>query len=224
MRRAEQELPVRLSDAVAGGRCRRGDGRRLSGAGVCAACATGTNSTPSRDEHSNLHSYRIVPQKRGGVIYSPHGCRPRIARDSGLSELQDAGHAREERHRAQMRDLQRVYPIKDDIPVMLIDEATIESPDFHESFSSGCGRSATSSSRRRPFAASADVSRRAPHLPRRAARPRSSTGNPHLDEVIVAPRARAFRPISRSSAACARRDSISPSISTAARARRCSPG
>jgi uncharacterized protein YbaR (Trm112 family) len=40
--------------------------------------------------------------------------------------LQDGGHPRPERHGAQMRHLQAVYLIKDDIPVMLIDEAVIE--------------------------------------------------------------------------------------------------
>jgi uncharacterized protein YbaR (Trm112 family) len=53
-------------------------------------------------------------------------CRCRTARDPGLSQLQDTSHAGEQRERAEMRDVSSCLPIKDDIPVMLIDEATIE--------------------------------------------------------------------------------------------------
>ena len=40
--------------------------------------------------------------------------------------MQNGRHAGEERHRLKCGTCKRVYPIKDDIPVMLIDEATIE--------------------------------------------------------------------------------------------------
>ena len=45
---------------------------------------------------------------------------------SSLPGRKTAGHAGEGRESAQVRSCHRVYPIKDDIPVMLIDDATIE--------------------------------------------------------------------------------------------------
>ena len=55
-----------------------------------------------------------------------HGRRSRAARNSRVPELQDAGRARQNGTGLKCDTCHRVYPIKDDIPVMLIDEATIE--------------------------------------------------------------------------------------------------
>jgi hypothetical protein len=43
-----------------------------------------------------------------------------------VSQLQNAGDVGEKRRGVEVRHVPPVYPIKDDIPVMLIDEATIE--------------------------------------------------------------------------------------------------
>jgi uncharacterized protein YbaR (Trm112 family) len=54
------------------------------------------------------------------------GHRRRIARNSGLSELQNTVVLVKDGKGLKCNTCHRVYPIKDDIPVMLIDEATIE--------------------------------------------------------------------------------------------------
>ena len=198
--------------------------------------APATPSSARSDEH-DLHTVELF-HKSGEVSYSPaHGCRPGIARNSRLSELQDAGHAREERHRAQVRHVQPCLPDQGRHPgdahrrgddrrmnrwmqILQIasnsrDPARPAAPDrrrrLHDAGRPRAARSAfptrtsPTSSSRPPRRSSAQPAPRRRH--RRAAPPRA---------------ARPARRRRRSSGGCGARGSISRSISTAARARRCS--
>ena len=52
--------------------------------------------------------------------------RSRTARNTGLPQLQDEGELVKNGTALKCGECKRVYPIKDDIPVMLLDEATVE--------------------------------------------------------------------------------------------------
>ena len=133
----------------------------------------------------------------------------------------------------------RVYPIKDDIPVMLIDEATIEPWSIDVESAIPIADSALVKILLVRLRQIGDVVFTTPAI--RALRRRFPdahltyivepaaapvvAGNPHLNEVIVAPRA-ARRcagccATSRSAGSCAPSASTSPSTFTADRARRC---
>ena len=170
---------------------------------------------------------RIVPQKPEGVIYSQHARRPRIARDSCLSQLQDAGDARQERRRAQVRHVQARVPdqgrhsghahrrsdhrrLKSESRILLvrlrqIGDVVFTTPAVH------------ALRRRFPDA-------HLTYIVEPAAAP-VVVHNPHLDEVIVAPRARAASAdcsrICCSAGVCAPVVTTSPSTFTAGRGRRC---
>ena len=92
---AHQELRVRLGDVpILRRRARLREGRR---------------SHTDREQTSDRRAPHIFElfHKPEGVSYSrSNGRRPRTARDSRLSQLQNPGDARQERRRAQVRDVQ----------------------------------------------------------------------------------------------------------------------
>ena len=56
--------------------------------------------------------------------FAQYGCASRPARDPRVPGVQDAGRARQGRRGAALQECRRVYPIRDDIPIMLPEEAT----------------------------------------------------------------------------------------------------
>ena len=180
-RRSRRPVALRPRDAAPAGTARRlrpaDRGRPRGGAArpvarVCAASAS-VGRAEQRDEDRRVFMAELF-HKRREVSYSP-----RMAVDPELLEILACPNCKtpvtlvKNGTALKCGTCKRVYPIKDDIPVMLIDEATIEDVDSRECGSSwsACGRLATSSSRRRPSAPSAHHFPDAHiSLPRRAGR------------------------------------------------------
>ena len=120
---AEQELVVRLGHFVG----RRGGCRlRPLSAGGFAAAAGRQRHAEHRDKGCELHTLELF-HKSGKVSYIPD-----MAVDPELLEILACPNCKtpvtlvKNGTALKCATCKRVYPIKDDIPVMLIDEATIE--------------------------------------------------------------------------------------------------
>ena len=102
--------------------------RRAALASVAAALAASRRGHAERgDEDCQLHTLELFHKSRGGVIYSrAWPVDPELLEILACPNCKTPVTLVKNGAALKCGTCKRVYPIKDDIPVMLIDEATIE--------------------------------------------------------------------------------------------------